>query len=190
MTDDNLDNLQEDGSMFNENFSVPELEAYLKSHLLNENSNSSNLLNQYSQNMNYGSLYMNKKSLQNSKKQQYIKRRYNIFKNIKKSTKPIIRKKVVLTEKGIEFKEKYYLVFTNLKKFPEKFVIGIHNYFFIPDLGLNKIERYQYRSINNYFQHYSDDSDMILSYLMTHKKVIQSVFPDLINNGWKKNKHK
>ena len=118
------------------------------------------------------------------------KKDHSLMNNSQRKIKKIKRKRVELTKKALEFRSKYYLIFTGYKKFPEKFVIGIHNTFLNKYFDLPRVERYQYRSINNYFQCYCKDSDKILQYLMINKTIIQLTFPELINNRWRRERKK
>ena len=139
------------------------------------------LQKQYSQNLIFQHFQIDKKNSQIPKTSCNTKKKVNSNKNSRKNKKPTTRKRVKLTEKAIDFRDKYYLIFTHFKKFPERFVIGIHNIFLKNYFNMPQVERYQYRSINNYFQSYCDDSEKILQYLMINKRVIQLYFPELIN---------
>ena len=88
------------------------------------------------------------------------------------------KRRVELDNDEQEFKNKYYSIFTNYKKFDKVYVKKIHNLFLMDHFNFNKIIREEYRRIDLYFKHYSQYKDSILDFLQEHKTEITKVVFD------------
>ena len=90
------------------------------------------------------------------------------------------KQKIDLPNKTQRFQEDFYLAFTNKKRFPKLLVKKIHQ-LIAADLGLAKFTRSMERVIATYFISFSQYSDKILSYIVSHKKDIINQVPELKN---------
>ena len=87
-----------------------------------------------------------------------------------------------LSEKVQCFKNGFYNIFTNRKKFKKEYVVKIHNNFLVKNIkGFQKIKRSESRSIDTYFQKYAPYQDKIYPVLREKKKTnIKNYFNRLI----------
>ena len=92
------------------------------------------------------------------------------------------KRRVELDNDEQEFKNKYYSIFTNYKKFDKVYVKKIHKLFLMDHFNFNKIIREEYRRIDLYFKHYSQYKDSILDFLQEHKTEISKVVFDNANH--------
>lgn len=88
------------------------------------------------------------------------------------------KRKVGLSKKAELFKNAFYHVFTEKKRFPKNLVKKIHDYI-IKFLPIPKMKRDQIRSIDLYFSEYSIYSEIILSFLQNHREMILGSIPEL-----------
>lgn len=78
-----------------------------------------------------------------------------------------------LSEKVQCFKNGFYNIFTNRKKFKKEYVVKIHNKFLVNNIkGFQKIKRSESRSIDTYFQKYAPYQDKIYQVLREKKRQI------------------
>lgn len=89
------------------------------------------------------------------------------------------KSKLHLSKQAQNFKNCYYLVFTNKKKkFPKRFIKKIHELIQRP-LRLSPIKRDVIRFIDKYFEKNVNESYKIIQYLLIHKDEILNLIPDL-----------
>lgn len=88
------------------------------------------------------------------------------------------RKKINLSSNSQLFKNAFYRVFTNKKRFSKYLVKEIHD-FLHDSLNLPKMRRDQIRSIDLYFDEFSKFSNLILSFLQVNKDKIIIKIPEL-----------
>ena len=89
------------------------------------------------------------------------------------------KRKVELDAKASLFKDGFYKIFNKKrKKFPKNLVKKIHNRICEP-LNLIKMPRKFQRSIDLYFQAFSQHSNQILCFLQQHKEELMEEFPEL-----------
>lgn len=90
------------------------------------------------------------------------------------------KKKIDLSQKEQNFKNDYFLIFTNRKKFPKTIIKQIHSIIQGP-LKLKPMTRDIVRCNDKYFIEYSNDAFKIIQYLVLHKNEIIESIPDLKN---------
>lgn len=99
---------------------------------------------------------------------------------------PLLRRqnpkfKVGLNSKESSFREEFYSIFLNnikgKKIIPKDKVIEIHNSI-CAEAGVRKMNRDEYRSINNYFKHFAQYKNQIISSIIRNKEKL-SVLIDL-----------
>lgn len=78
----------------------------------------------------------------------------------------IIRKKVILDQNAIRFKEKFYALFTYRKRIPKDLVFNIHNNI-AKEINLRSVTREECRSVDKYFRNFSKYQKEIIGYLCT-----------------------
>ena len=76
----------------------------------------------------------------------------------------IIRQKVELDQKAIEFKERFYSFFTYKKRIQKKFVFNVHNNI-ASKIELRYVTREETRSVDKYFHNFSKYQNKIIEYL-------------------------
>ena len=90
------------------------------------------------------------------------------------------KRKLILSQKAQNFKNDYFLIFTNRKKFPKTILRQIHSIIQGP-LNLKPMSREIVRFNDKYFEEYSDNAFKIIQYLVLHKKEIIASIPELLN---------
>ena len=97
--------------------------------------------------------------------QNYINQNNERFISSLNRTK-IIRKKVILDQNAIRFKEKFYALFTYRKRIPKDLVFNIHNNI-AKEINLRSVTREECRSVDKYFRNFSKYQKEIIGYLCT-----------------------
>lgn len=90
------------------------------------------------------------------------------------------KRKLKLSNQAQKFQNYYYLIFTNKKKFPKKFIQKIHSIIQEP-LNLKPMDRDIVRWKDKYFEEYAKDSEKIIEYLILNKQKILMQIPELMN---------
>lgn len=88
------------------------------------------------------------------------------------------KKKVNLSTSAQNFKENFYLIFTNKKKFPKPILKQVHS-IMQKVLDLKPISRNALRVSDKYFEEFLPESFKIIQYLVNYKKEILTKIPEL-----------
>lgn len=95
---------------------------------------------------------------------------------------------VILSREAILFREQFYSIFLgNIKGkrvIPKSKVVEIHN-FICSDAGVRKMQRHEYRVINNYFQNFCEYRPQIISSIVKNKEKLSELIdlPSIIKRA-------
>lgn len=112
---------------------------------------------------------------------QYLSNNSNTKQNLRKKNIPLDyfpKGQVNFSGRVQKFRNFFYLIFTNRKKFKKEYVKKIHNY--MSDyIKFPKMTRNEYRNVELYFQNYVLYDYLIISFLKSHKIQILRLIPGL-----------
>lgn len=90
------------------------------------------------------------------------------------------KRKSILSNKALDLKNNYYLIFTNKKKFPKTIIPKIHG-IMRQHLNLKPMSRDVSRFNDKYFEEFANDSEKIIQFLLRNKWIILASIPELQN---------
>lgn len=112
---------------------------------------------------------------------QYLSNNSNIKQNLQKKNKPLDyfpQGQVNFSGRVQNFRNFFYLIFTERKKFKKEYVKKIHDYM-RGYINFPKMTRNEFRKVELYFQNYAPYDYLIISFLKSHKIQILRLIPGL-----------